>query len=284
MAEPVLRQGQWWQQRNDGAWLRWDPAAQRWDEQDGPPPPADASDVQPVSTPQANGIEPYRSPQSLSRTLLIFLGIGLGLDIAAVGSGLAERSLLERAQGGELITFSEADSNDTRQMVVGIAQAAMFVATIPVFIIWFRRLYRNLPALGARNLRFKPGWAVGAWFVPILNLFRPVQITYDIWKASEPDMSEAPDTPWRTQRNPALIGFWWAAWVISNWTAQIAFRLDGNSDDLDSIVGASLAWVIADSASVIATILAIALVWRMTARHQRRARRLAAAGALTGPP
>lgn len=282
MTEPVLREGQWWQQRNDNVWLRWNPWNQKWEEQDEPPPPASPHDAQPVPPQQTYEIEPYRTPQTVSRTLLILLGIALGLDMIAVGAGLAERSLLVGAQQGALVTPSEAKANDTRMMAIGFTQTALFLVTIPVWLIWFRRAYRNLPALGARNLRFTPGWAVGAWFVPFLNLVRPVRITTDIWQASEPAMNEAVGTPWGSQPSSPLIGFWWAAWIVANYASNIAIRLSFSGDDLDSLAASSLAWVVTDSLNVILDALAIALVWRITSRQERRASKLAAAGALTG--
>ena len=34
------------------------------------------------------------------------------------------------------------------------------------------------------------GWAIGPWFVPILNLFRPWQIAVETWEGSDPDMRD----------------------------------------------------------------------------------------------
>ena len=242
-----------------------------------PPPPAPAPAAAPAE------IEPYRSPRALSRKLLILLGITLALDLIAVASGLSERSLLDRAQRGGVVTFDEAESNDNRQMVIGLGQAAVFVVTVIVFIVWFRRAYRNLPALGARRLKFKPGWAVGAWFVPILNLFRPVQIASDIWAASDPALPDTPDTPWQTQKVSPLIGFWWASWLIANFTGRATFTLN-EGQTLDALQSTNTGWLVADVTSAIASAFAIAVVWKITQRQEERARKVAVAGTLVGTP
>ena len=82
-----------------------------------------------------------------------------------------------------------------------------------LLIAWTRRLYRNLAPLGARGLRFSEGWAVGAWFVPLLNLVRPKQILNDIWRASEPGTGS---DGWQHNRVSPLLHWWWAA-VVGGW-------------------------------------------------------------------
>ncbi|MGH2734495.1 MAG: RDD family protein [Actinomycetota bacterium] len=56
ISEPVQRRGEWWQQRSDGAWLKWDTQAARWEEQTSPPPPPDATPT-PSGVPQWGGWE-----------------------------------------------------------------------------------------------------------------------------------------------------------------------------------------------------------------------------------
>jgi hypothetical protein len=38
-------------------------------------------------------------------------------------------------------------------------------------------------------MRWSAGWAIGAWFVPVLSLVRPKAILNDIWRASDPRVS-----------------------------------------------------------------------------------------------
>lgn len=41
MAEPLKRRGEWWQEKADGSWLKWNQADSAWEPQDMPPPPPD---------------------------------------------------------------------------------------------------------------------------------------------------------------------------------------------------------------------------------------------------
>lgn len=67
---------------------------------------------------------------------------------------------------------------------------AMALASGIFFLVWFYNAHDNLRYLGAQNLQFTPGWAVGVFFVPILNLFRPYMAAQEIYRASSPDVSQ----------------------------------------------------------------------------------------------
>lgn len=63
------------------------------------------------------------------------------------------------------------------------------------FLAWFSRSYRNLRALGAEGLEYSPGVAVGWWFVPIGNCWKPFGVAVEIWKARTPRHRPATSPP-----------------------------------------------------------------------------------------
>ena len=174
------------------------------------------------------------------------------VDLFAVGSDLAEYRLL-----GTDYTIEEADANDRRQIVVGVVQFSLFVLTAVLFIIWFKRAYEHVEPLGGKR-RYGTGWAIGAWFVPILNLWRPKQIANDIWRAGD-ERGDTSMSPWLT--------LWWAAFLISNWASQLAGRLSLSGDTVEELQNAAAIYAFADSVDVIAAALAIWVVWAITKRQ-----------------
>ena len=48
------------------------------------------------------------------------------------------------------------------------------------FIGWLHAGAKQVQRVTPNLLRYAPGWAIGAWFVPFLNLVRPVQIVNDV--------------------------------------------------------------------------------------------------------
>jgi Domain of unknown function (DUF4328) len=212
----------------------------------------------------------YRPLERLARWVVGFLLAGVVADLAGIASGVAERSLLDRANT-DFITRAEADANDLRQLIVGSVQSAIFVLTAVLFIAWFRRAYRNLPALGAYGLRYGSGWTIGGWFVPILSLWRPKQIANDIWRASDPELPPEEGAGWMDGHVPVLFQGWWAAYIAMSAVSSFAFRSGIGAEDLETTKSVNSAFLTADTLSVLTAVLAVFVVRRTTRRQNLRA-------------
>src|SRR6187551_1814201 len=53
------------------------------------------------------------------------------------------------------------------------------------FLLWMGRAYHNLSRSDVGKLEYSPGWAVGAWFIPIVNLFMPCSVMDEIWNKTQ---------------------------------------------------------------------------------------------------
>lgn len=62
--------------------------------------------------------------------------------------------------------------------------AVAMVASIVVVAMWIYRAHANLRAASIDGLEFSPGWAVGCYFIPIVNLFKPFQDMRELWNAT----------------------------------------------------------------------------------------------------
>ncbi|MDQ3956829.1 MAG: DUF4328 domain-containing protein [Actinomycetota bacterium] len=197
------------------------------------------------------------------------LTVNVVLDGAAVISDLDYLDLLVRARDGAAVTFEEADAADDRQAFIGIAQGLALIAAAIPFLMWFRRAYRNLGPLGASRLRFKPGWAVGGWFVPLLNAWRPKQIANDIWRMSDPDLPPRLGAPNKDQPVARVLTLWWVFFLMSGFFYRVSFGPGGNR--LEAAITATRWTLAGDLFSMIAGISAILVVRALTLRQQRRA-------------
>jgi hypothetical protein len=215
------------------------------------------------------GYEPLRKPALWAVVALAATAV---LDVVAVAADWDRYQLLGKIASGKPVTLSEANASDDLNAVIGFVQFGLFVLTAIVFIRWFRRAYRNVEPLGG-NPRFNEGWAVGAWFVPVLNLWRPKQIANDIWRESGPEPSD--DVP-------SLLAFWWGLFLLSSWVGQVAARLGFGGDSADELRGATAAFLAGDAVDVVAAVLAIVVVRRLTARQEESARRREVAAAAAG--
>jgi hypothetical protein len=267
MAQPEFHDGSWWFRQPDGSLLRWDPGTQAWV---AAGPGARVGPEVPVPAGQAEPWEPLRGRAQATRILLYVLA---ALSAVAIISGAFEISMLARMQDGESVSDAEIDFNDAREGVIAIVQSGVLLASVVVFLMWFSRAYRNVSRLGVRSLRYKPGWAIGAWFVPILNLFRPKQIANDIWRGSDPDLPrEVSAAGWQDGRIPGLLfGLWWALWLITNWAGIAATR--GSTETIPDLKDQSIRYLISDTTDLIAALLCAAVVAAVTRRQDERARR-----------
>jgi Domain of unknown function (DUF4328) len=207
------------------------------------------------------------------RAVVLVFVVLIVIDLVAVGSSLLELRLVDRVNAGEVVGDAELESNDNRQAAMGVMQTLAMIAAAIVFIRWLRLAYRNVDVLAPGFRRFRHGWAIGAWFVPFLNLWRPKQIVNDVSRATAPSPSQ--DTG-----PPLLVNVWWAGWLVTSVVAQIAVRLALEQDTLEQLRTSDLWYIASDSLDAIVAVLAVLVVHRLSADLDAKA---AASPAPAGP-
>ena len=135
------------------------------------------------------------------------------------------------------------------------------------FLAWLHRTCRNLPALGADKLEFSPGWAIGCWFVPILNLFRPYQVVREAWLASNPECAGEANPGWRGGPTSPLLKFWWAAFILMRVGDGVG-RLFLKNHGIRETRTASYILAARGAVCIIAGVLAILVVRAIDRRQQ----------------
>jgi len=215
---------------------------------------------------------PFASPETAARWTRALLAATIVLEAVAVYSGILWIELLSRFARGIEYTMEEATRAFSRGNVIGVLQMLLFIGTAVAFLIWLHRAYKNLPSLGQRHFRFTPGWAVGFYFIPFLNLFRPFQAMRELWHGSEPghwEPDEPPDGAEIQGRTvtPPLVGWWWALFCISGVISNFAVRLS-LADSAASAQTSAVLMVISDLLTIPSALVTILLVGRLT-RWQR---------------
>lgn len=163
----------------------------------------------------------------------------LAATLLGIVASFNERQVLIEIRDGTLASIDRANASDNFVMWAGIAFLASYVFAIVAFLLWFSRAYKNLSTW--RNVEHRTGWAVGAWFVPFLNFYRPYKIAEEIVRSS-PDPA--------TYVTPRLLRFWWAAFLGSSLIDRVWFRQEAvtvqNLIDQNaiSLVGSAV-WIVA---------------------------------------
>ncbi len=91
----------------------------------------------------------------------------------------------------------------TAAMLVMLLDSLVALPVLILFFCWIHQADRNCRQFGATDMRFTPGWSVGCFFVPLLNLYRPYQAMKQIWQVS------TNPTNWKSERRPDMLVYWW---------------------------------------------------------------------------
>ncbi len=215
----------------------------------------------------------YEDLSGISTVLKLMLGAGILVAVVGLWSGLLEIGLLQRAADGAALSESEALANDGRQALIGLLYLLVYLATVIVFGRWIFRANRNAWAL-AGDLDFRPGWAVGWYFVPVANLWKPYQAMKETFKASNPEFG----ADWRQAPPPAFLGLWWTLWLVAGFLGQAVFRTSLSAETVDEILTASWLTFASDTLDIGLGVVAIILVATMQEWQERKA------GAPVAPP
>jgi len=218
-----------------------------------------------TSAPASPATTGFRDPAALTRWLKIFLCISIAITGLSIVSGLLELKLLNDMQAGTTLAPGAADSNDLRQQIIAGGRFISFIVTVVIFAIWIYRANYNARQLGATDMQFSPGWAVGWYFIPIANLWKPYQAMREIWQAS------AMPGSWQQQPRGPILPLWWTFFLLSNFLGNAAFRLQLGAHTLSEHIMAGSVGVVTDAVDVVSTAIALVLVtqiFRMQMVHR----------------
>lgn len=127
--------------------------------------------------------------------------------------------------GSGLLSALQRATVILQQMTYG----ALILCAI-VFIQWFRRAYFNLhQLLPSTQLRYTEGWAAGAWFIPVFNLFGPYQIATDLFRNSESLLVRKGFANAQPKLH-VVAGWWWGLWVSRAILVTISRQVNKNFD------------------------------------------------------
>jgi len=172
----------------------------------------------------------YRSPETLKSILLVLgviLAIMHGLMIASLFKKIDFYTKLEQGfyANNEAQGVADEEAFLEEHSLIALSQLVPTLLFGVVFLIWTYRTKANTWGLGARGMTITPGWSVGWFFVPIMNLVRPYQSMQETWKASL-----SPGN-WLRQPGSTLVGFWWFFWITSSILGRISvYKLEEAKD------------------------------------------------------
>ncbi|WP_260614318.1 DUF4328 domain-containing protein [Streptomyces sp. WAC02707] len=225
-----------------------------------------ASTPMPVPYPAVPG-PVLRSPIGLAHAVTALLAVVIVADLLIIAASLNMRSLLDDVATGGVVDFDGGEASRADQAMAGAAllYGAALLATAVVFVIWFHRVRHNAEVFAPEIQRRTPGWAIACWFIPIANLWIPRGIAADVLRAGDRwPHSAAP-------RHRGLLNAWWGAWVWATVFDRYASRTYDDAQDVDAIHDAAGLVMAGAGFDILAAVLAILFVRRLTAAQHAKA-------------
>ena len=232
--------------------------------------PADSETLEvPEAAPQS--VILYASSQRRAAVVTSLFGLGILLSIAIVAFNVHRYQLMDRILRNEGFTERDIEISDNLQFFLDIAWLVWYISTVVAFLMWTHRVHWNLPALGATNLKFNPRNAVGWYFAPLLNLFRPYQVMREIYNASDPATFVDGSSDWRSRNAPAVVKMWWTLFLIMGFVGNAVSRESIKADTPLAYQDVAAMSVVDETFSIAAMLAATWLVRSIARRQEARA-------------
>jgi Domain of unknown function (DUF4328) len=228
-----------------------------------------------IGTPPGEWPRPTVGPRQsdsiagLSLALSVLLWVGVGLAALSAVDSLANLAWLRGRDPDGLDMLTEQPlSWVTASSTLAGATLLVFVATIVIWLIWQFRATRNLQTWNV-GMRRGSGWAIGAWFVPIIWWWWPAQNVHDLLRGSKPSLAPLGGFAPREPAEP-IIGWWWAVWLLSSLAGQLSNRAFLNAYENSGWTLAYALDLVTQTLAVASGVLAVTVVGRVAQRQHER--------------
>ncbi|WP_406206934.1 DUF4328 domain-containing protein [Streptomyces decoyicus] len=202
-----------------------------------------------------------RSPNGLANAVTVLLALVIAVDVFAVYAGLNIHALL-----GKLLstTRRELAQGDDLYGLSGTLQLVCTLATAAVFIVWFHRVRVNAEGFARDMCTMNRAWAVGAWFVPIGNLWLPYRFAKEVWDASAQSTA---DGAWREVSHRRVTA-WWTTWIAALAVDRVGASLYKNAETPQALQQATSVVMLSDLLDIAAAALGILFVRKLSRMQQ----------------
>jgi len=216
-----------------------------------PPPPAGTGTPAPPMAPPLAEPKPIAE---LGKAAQIAVGV-TSLLSAGFAYVLWDRSnVLRDFRDGVNVSFDDLSSADDQvSLLSGLWLLALLVTGI-IFIMWFHRAYTNLANRGSN--KHSTGWAIGAWFVPFLNFWRPGKMAQELIDDGEGE-GTAPT---------GILWGWWILFIVGG----ILGRGFNSDDTIDQVITSDTIGAVSSLMTAGAGVLLIMLISQIVAKQSAR--------------
>ena len=113
--------------------------------------------------------------------------------------------------------FNESTTEDdlatiAREADVVALFESVYLPIFVLFVVWTLQAHRVSRRLWAYDRRWRPAWAVGGYFLPVLWFVIPPKVLAEIYRIANAERTDGTvDSSWGDVRTPPLLVAWWIA-------------------------------------------------------------------------
>jgi len=207
-------------------------------------------------------MEDLRDPGPIGRHAMIWTWIWLAGEVASGLAGLALALFYPPgADPGDADPSTAAGQLLTAMGISVVVSFILFVVAATLSGIWIYRM-TTVKRVLAYGPSMTPGWAVGWFFIPVANLFKPFDGIREAWQVASGGEGRA------AVPTPALLRIWWALWLAWTILNNVIARIENALIETGWLLGLSGALAVP-----------LAILWVRIVRHitQAQSARLSAA-------
>ena len=196
------------------------------------------------------------------------LGIGCVAQIADAVTQFSRAALVSQYMDRPYsVSMNEMiDADNAVETAIGF-DLLFTVAGRVLIVIWAWRATKNLVAWNLRH-RWSPGWAIGGWFVPVVNLWIPYQVVQDAWRSTA---SSAPADPATFKSEGSNLV--WTLSFVTIWISTVMWvvrRWLIDDWEMSNVLAADRVGGAAALVGAAASIAAIVAIRQISRRHDER--------------
>ena len=167
---------------------------------------------------------------------------------------------------------SEFASAGDRASWFMLALFALLLSLAFGFSLFTHRASRNLLPLKAEGQRFSPEWAVGCFYIPVINLFRPFQVFIELFAGSGPYRPGDDPQGWKRSMPPGIgiVAFWWMSLLATVGLNPVVFGIVLGDETVAEARSAALAHAWIDAWLMVPAVLAVLVVHALHRRQEAR--------------
>ncbi|MBP5983774.1 MAG: DUF4328 domain-containing protein [Fluviicola sp.] len=203
-------------------------------------------------------MNPLKNNENRAKNAISLLWIIFIMYFVLIFSDILQTLMLNDIKSGITVSMEKVQLNNLRQLIVSYLYLAIFIISAITFILWFRRAYYNLHQK-VTYLNYSEGWAAGAWFVPVVFLFYPLQIMKELYYETHELLEKNQIQP-KAKNNQLIIGFWWALWIIVELLSRYEFIKMRSATTVDDVLFLTNFSIVSTILALVNTVLIIKLV------------------------